>query len=106
MNDLTKNLQMRIAARGPSGEHLSLLAGGEALEELRNIIVFLCQACPASQNHLHCPFHVMSGLSYQAMTHLVKNLPHASCLSLFELELNCRSQGEAACYLTENPPPT
>jgi len=104
MTDLTKHLEMRIAARGPNGEKLSLLTGGETAAELRNLTIFLCQACPAGQNHLHCPFRVMSGLSYHAMTHLVKSLPHASCLNLLELELTCRSQGEAACQ--KNLPPT
>ena len=105
MSDLAKTLQMRIAASGPGGEPLSLLAGGEPVAELRNMILCLVQACPANQNHLHCPFRIMSGLSYHAMCHLIKNLPYESCLNLFELELKCRSQAETPCFLADNPPP-
>lgn len=92
-------------ARGPQWEHLSLLAGNESVAELRNLIALLCQECPASRNHFHCPFRVMSGLSYATMTEVVKNLPRESCLSLFEMELNCRAQAGASCHLLKKQPP-
>ena len=93
MNDLTEILQIRIAARGSGGQHLSLLTGSESLEELKRAIIHLCQACPASQNHVYCPFRILSGLSHASMTNLVNKMPMASCLNLFEMELNCRAQG-------------
>lgn len=104
MKDLESELRMRFAARGPQGEHLSLLTGGESLDELKGMIILLCQECTAGQNHPHCPFRIMSGLSYVSVTRLVKGMPHESCLNLFELELNCRSQDEFTCHLSKNPP--
>lgn len=91
MKDLPNELQQRTEARGPNGEHLSLLTGGESLEELKDLIILLCQECPAQQSHPHCPFRIMSGLSYASLTKLVEDMPHKSCVNLFEMELNCRS---------------
>ena len=104
MNDLANELRRRAEARGPNGEHLSLLTGSESLEELKDLIVFLCQDCPAWQNHPHCPFRIMSGLSYASLTKLVEDMPHTSCVNLFEMELNCRSQGEFECRPGKDPP--
>ena len=104
MKDAARELRQRTEARGPNGEHLSLLTGSETLDELKSLIVFLCQECPARQNHPYCPFRVMSGLSYASMTGLVKDMPHKSCVNLFEMELNCRSQNESECHPGRNPP--
>jgi hypothetical protein len=104
MNDLDKNLQRRIVAEGSNGERFSLLTGSETVEELREIIVHLCHACPAKNNHAHCPFRTMSGLSFHAIANLVKNLPRESCLNLFEMELKCRSQQESPCHPPKTPP--
>jgi hypothetical protein len=96
--DLAKKLEARMIARDPQGKCFPLPTGTETVEELREMIIFFCQACPAGQNHLHCPFRTMSGLSYHAMTGLVKNLPHQSCLNLFELEFDCRSREDSSCH--------
>src|ERR1017187_8979117 len=98
MKDLASEFRKRVAARGPQGEHLSLISGNETLEELKSLILFLCQECPAGQNHPHCPFRVMSGLSHASVTRLVKGMPRESCENLLELELNCRSQNELPCH--------
>ena len=74
---------------------MSLITGEETLEELRNMIVELSEACPSGWNQPHSPFQILSGLSYASLTNLVKNLPRESCLNLFELELESRSQAES-----------
>lgn len=98
MNDLAKILQVRIAAQDPKGKALSLLIGDETVEQLRAMIIELCLSCPASNNHAHCPFRIMSGLSAGSMRNLVNNLPHKSCVNLFEMELDCRSKNENPCH--------
>jgi hypothetical protein len=95
MNDTAKELRKRMVARGPNGEHLSLLAGNESLAELQAMIIEFTQLCPAGKNHDHCPFHMLSGLSYASLTRLVNNMSHESCLDLFEQERNCRFQADA-----------
>jgi len=94
VSNTANNLRQRMMARGLNGESLYLLNGNETVEQLRQTIIRLCQECAAGANHSHCPFRIMAGLSHGSIVNLVKNMPLASCQNLFELELNCRSQGE------------
>ena len=103
MNDLASALRLRYQTLGPQREPVSLLTGAETLEEMRKLILFLCQECPIKQDHPHCPFRIMSVLSHASRTRLVNEMPRDSCESLFELELHCRSQGEIACRPSGNP---
>jgi hypothetical protein len=90
--------------QGAQGERLSLLDGNESLSELKDLLFQLCQECPAKENHLHCPFRTLSGLSNASVERLLKVMPRASCLHLFELELTCRSQGDSPCHSPKRPP--
>ena len=90
-------VQDRLAARGPNGEPLTWITGQESLEELRQMIIQFSNSCPAKQTHLECPFHIMGTLSHASMTTLVESLSHESCLALFQMELECRSQINNPC---------
>jgi len=92
MNTSDKIIQLRLAARGPEGEPQSLIAGTETLAELREVIVGFSEGCPAGRNHPHCPFRLLSGLSYDSLTNLVNSMSRETCLDLFQQELQCRSQ--------------
>lgn len=105
MKDSATELRKRMEARGPLGEHLSLITGQETLEELKSMIIYLSQECPVHKSHPHCPFRVMSGLSYSSVTLLVKGMPHESCVNLFELELNYRSKGDQPSHPAEEQTP-
>ena len=98
-NGQVQTIEDRLAARGPRGEHLSLLTGQETLEELRYLIIQLSTRCRDQPNQPQCPFRLLSSLSYAAMTSMVKDLPRITCLDLFQMELECRSQPDSACSL-------
>ena len=103
--ELLDKIKNRLAVRGPAGEHLSLLAGTETLEEIRQIIIWLALRCPADQNHPHCPFRIMSGLTPNSEKNLVNKLSLEECRGLFNMELECRSQTDVPCQSTVKPPP-
>lgn len=88
----TETMAGRLAARGAAGEVLILITGQEPLAELRRLIIEFSQACPAQQTHLQCPFHIMGTLSHASLTTLVNSLPRATCVDLFKMEQDCRSQ--------------
>ena len=84
---------------------MSLLAGDETLEELREMIIEFSEACPIGRNHPYCPFRILSGLSYDSLTNLVSTMSRDTCIALFEQELKCRSQAETPCrnkWVAEN----
>ncbi len=92
-------LQDRLVAKGPGGELLSLLAGTESLEELRNLIIEYSEACPEGLTYPHSPFHILSGLSHASLTTLVNHLPYETCISLFAQELECRTEAQVlGCF--------
>jgi hypothetical protein len=93
----TETLAGRLATRGAAGEVLSLITGQEPLNELRRLILQFSQACPAKQAHLQCPFHIMGTLSNASLTTLVNSLPRETCVDLFKMEQDCRSQFAAPC---------
>jgi len=92
MKTSDETIQMRLAGRGLQGEPLSLISGKETLEELRELIIEFSEDCPSGHNHPHCPFCVMSGLSYDSLANLVNHMSRENCLNLFEQELQCRFQ--------------
>ena len=94
-------MQNRLAARGPNGEPLALITGKESLEELKSMVLQFSQACPAKQASLECPFHIMGTLSHATLTTLVESLSRETCLDLFQMELDCRSQANSPC---QQPP--
>ena len=98
-----ETIQNRLSTRGPGGEALSLITGQESLDELRKLIIEFSQACPAKQTHLPCPFHIMGTLSHDSLASLANNLSRESCLELFQMEQDCRSQTTAPC---QPPPPS
>jgi hypothetical protein len=91
-----------MEVRGPQGEPLSLLTGAETLPELKDLMLALCNACPAGKAHPHCPIRILSGLSHVAVTRLIQSMPRESCLNLFELELECRSRNDS-CHADSSP---
>ena len=97
MNTSDKEIKGRLAASGSWGEPLSLITGQETVEELREMIIAFAEACPTGQNHIFCPFRILSGLSYDSLTNLVRHISRESCVGLFEQELACRSRADAAC---------
>jgi hypothetical protein len=97
MPDVALEIRKRLEATGVAGEPLSLLTGKETLAELKRMILVLCQVCPGGRNHPHCPFRVLSGLSHFSASRLIQAMPRESCLHLFEMELQCRSQNETPC---------
>ena len=97
MNTSDEKIQRRLAARGARGEPLSLITQRETLAELREMILEFSEACPAGQNHPHCPFRIMAGLSYDSLVSLINHLPQEACVNLFDQELACRSQADALC---------
>jgi len=56
------------------------------------MIIEFSEDCPTGRNHQHCPFCIMSGLSYASLTNLVNNISREVCVHMFEQELQCRSQ--------------
>ena len=92
MKTSAKTIQMRLAERGLQGGALSLITGKETLEKLREMIIEFSEDCPSGHNHPHCPFCIMSGLSYDSLTNLVNHMSRETCLNLFEQEWQCRSQ--------------
>ena len=97
MNKPDNEIQTRLITRGPQGEALSLITGRESVEELRELIIDFSEACPAGQNHPHCPFRILSGLSFVSLENLVKNMPRETCINIFDQELKCRSQARLPC---------
>ena len=88
-------LVKRFVARDSRGELRRLVDGAESDEELRELIIRLVLKCAAEKSHFRCPFRILSGLSYASMTRMVNTLPRATCLSLFEMERECRAAYEA-----------
>lgn len=93
------SVQARLAARGPEGVFLPLVAGQESLEELRQMVIEFCHVCPAKQIHLECPFRIMGTLAHDSLAALVNSLTREACVNLFQLELECRSKYGAQCAL-------
>ena len=97
INGPDNETRTRLTSRGSQGEPLSLITGKESVEELRELIVDFSEACPAGQNHPHCPFRILSGLSYDSLEKLVKSMPRETCVAFFEQELKCRTQADLRC---------
>lgn len=91
----------RISTRGPDGKWLSLVAGDESEQDLRDIIRRLTNRCPADQRHPRCPFRALSGLSYDSFISVVAPMNRQALLELFEMECECRN-GTAGSV---TPPP-
>ena len=94
MKDVSEEMRKRMEAVGENGKQLSLLAGTETLDELKYLILQLTRECPAQRNHPHCPFRLLAGLSYGSAVRMINDMSRETCLNLFELELNCRSQAQ------------
>jgi hypothetical protein len=92
-------IESQLPAKVPGGEVLSLITGQESLEELRLLVVEFSQACPVKKTNLACPFHIMGTLSHASLATLANSLSRESCLALFKMELDCRSQSNSPCEL-------
>jgi hypothetical protein len=91
----------KFAVRNPLGEWVCLISGEESEAELRSLIVQIVMKFPQVEAHPHCPFHMLSGLSYTSMSTTVNALSRAACLGLFEMERDCRAVCAAACPNTK-----
>ena len=87
-----------LAAEKPPGQVPSFVDGKESDQELRKLIIEIVLQCPQGETHFHCPFRILSGLSHDSLTTLVKTMPRNACLSLFEMERECR-----AAYAAKDP---
>jgi hypothetical protein len=90
-------LAKRSAARNSQGDLLSLVDGGETDQELKDLVVQLALKCPQNNAHFQCPFRILGGLSYTSMNSIVQTMSRKACLSLFELERECRVSYAADC---------
>ncbi len=90
--DINRELiRIRLGTLGADGKFVSPLEGGETDAELREMTIQFTEKCPAGEHHSHCPFRVLSGVSYAALTNLVASMNHESLIELFEMERECRN---------------
>ena len=94
-------LEKRFVARNSRDELHRLIDGAESDQELRELIIRLVLRCAVDKSHFGCPFRILAGLSYASMTSMVNTLPRATCLSLFEMERDCRAAHDAECPATK-----
>lgn len=97
-------LAQRATSRGPQGELFSLVDGRETDQELKDLIVQLALKCPLGKSHFHCPFRILSGLSCDSLTGTVQTLSREACLSLFEMERECRATHADECQSAKQLP--
>lgn len=88
-------IKQRIATPGPDGKLLPAITGNESDEELRKLVQAFVQNCPVQQQHHHCPFCTLGGLSHVAIDNLTAEMKRDTMLFLFELERECRNQRRA-----------
>jgi hypothetical protein len=55
------------------------------------LVVGFVQNCPLKQQHLNCPFRIMSGLSPDSLKNVVSNLKRQDLVFLFEMECETRN---------------
>jgi hypothetical protein len=97
MSDQLPRSEAGAAAENPTGEVPSLVDGNESDQELRKLITEHVWQCSQGEIHSHCPFRILSGLSSDSLTTLIKTMNRNVCLSLFEMERKYRATGVSKC---------
>jgi hypothetical protein len=82
----------RARARGANGEFFPLVSGQETAAELRNLCLQLAGNCPCGEMHPHCPFQLLSAISFDSLQHLLATMPEVDVRELFVMELACRTE--------------
>jgi hypothetical protein len=103
MSGKLSRLEAGLAAENPPGKVPSFVDGKESDQELRKLIIEHVLQCPQGETHFHCPFRILSGLSHDSMTSLVKAMTRKACLSLFEMERECRADYAAKSPVANKP---
>jgi hypothetical protein len=86
---------VRLGMRDANGKLLPVITGGESDEELRDLAVQFTGRCPLLQQHFHCPFRLLSGISHTALATLLSRMKHQALLDLFDMECECRNLHES-----------
>lgn len=97
MGILFTELLERASVKDSIGEPLMLINGDESTEDLKDLILQLTQRCPLGDDHFHCPFQILSGLTPASIARTVQGLTREACLQLFEMELECRKLHPVEC---------
>lgn len=87
----------RVTTLGEDGKYLPAITGDESLEDLREMILHMSEACPLGQNCMYCPFRIMQGLSSTTLEELITGLDRLGCLDLFAMEHACRNDPQGKC---------
>ncbi len=97
MSDEQSRPEAGPASENPTGEVSSLVDGNESDHELRRLIHELVSQSSQNETHTHCPFRILSGLSHDSVTALIKTMTRNACLSLFEMERKYRANCAIKC---------
>lgn len=91
-------LMKRARARGANGEFFPLANGQETAAELRSLCLQLAGNCPCGEMHPHCPFQLLSTISFHSLEHLLATMPEPDIRELFVMELACRTEAGGGSF--------
>lgn len=87
----------RVSTRGSDGKLLSAVAGSETDLELREMVLRFTDGHLTCPQRSECPFHLLTGLTYNSLKQTVENLPRQVMLDFFEMEHECRNARQNQC---------
>ena len=85
-------IKFRILTKGLDGKFPPIITGEESDEDLRRLALEVPVSCPLHEQHDHCPFMILGGLSRHVVHDLVAGMNREALLFLFASEHECRNR--------------